>query len=108
MNWKTITSIIAGFAIGYATSTYINQGNLSDPEKVLASIKKKFRELGHVSGTWILMTPEKFRNQILEFDVYQGGITVEIDSEERKFEFIADAKTGAILTVDEKKSSLGA
>ncbi|MDF2557113.1 MAG: peptidase [Bacillales bacterium] len=104
MNWKTMASIVAGFAVGYTASSIINGGTLSDPEKVLASIKKKFRELGHVSGTWILMTPEKFRNQILEFDVYQGGITVEIDAEERRFEFIADAKTGAILTVNEKVS----
>lgn len=102
MNWKTITSIVGGFAVGYAASSYMNESKLSDPEKVLSSIKKKFRELGRVNGTWILMTPEKFRNQILEFDVYQGGITVEIDAKERRFEFIADAKTGAILTVDEK------
>ena len=102
MNWKMITSLVAGFTVGYATSSYMKESKLSDPEKVLASIKKKFRELGQVSGTWILMTPEKFRNQILEFDVYQGGITVHIDDFERKFEFIVDAKTGAILTVDEK------
>ncbi len=106
MNWKVVAGVAGGFAAGYGIANYVNESTLSDPEKVLSEIKKKFSSLGQVEGTWILMTPEKYHDDILDYDVYQGGITVVNDKSSIVYEFIADAKTGAVLSVTEGTYSL--
>jgi len=101
INCKVIASIAGGFAGGFLAATVIAERKLSNPDRVLKQVKKKFRELGHVDGTWMVMKPEKFHNGVFEFDVYQGGVSIVHEEGKIKYEFIADAKTGTILAVAE-------
>ncbi len=106
MNWKFIAAVAAGFTAGFVAANYLEEVSHADPERVLEDIKKKFRTLGSVEGTWIVMKPEKFNNGVLNFDVYQGGITVQKVEQTIQYEFIADAKTGSILSVQEQSEAL--
>ncbi len=105
MNWKFAAAVVAGFTTGFAVANYLEEVSHADPEHVLDEIKKKFRTLGPVEGTWIVMKPELFNNGVLDFDVYQGGITVKQAKQAVQYQFIADAKTGSILHVKQQADS---
>lgn len=101
MNWKTfLLGAAAGFATGYATKQILNQTNTPSPDKVLAQVKETVRKDGSIYGSWILMKPETYQKNDLDYQVYKGGITRNTDGNREQFEFIADATTGTILELN--------
>ena len=99
MNWKTfISGVAAGFAAGYVVKELANQGNIASPEKILSTIKSTIGQSGEtIRGSWIMMKPEKYTKNELDYNVYKGGLTKQEGTEATQYEFIADAATGTII-----------
>lgn len=99
MNWKSfIGGIAAGFAAGYVVKELTNQTGLASPEKILSTIKTTLNQDGsNIRGSWIMMKPEKYTKNELDYDVYKGGLTKVTGTEATQYEFIADANTGTII-----------
>lgn len=94
--------IVVGFACGYATKCVFEKYAQQSPDEILANVKEAMKKEGKIIGSWILMKPEKYVKNGLEYDVFKGGLTKVTDQEQEQFEFIADATTGTVLDVIEK------
>ncbi|KAB2338876.1 hypothetical protein F7731_04825 [Cytobacillus depressus] len=98
MNWKSfILGVGVGLAGGYAARELLAQKTTVSPEKALANAKHAFKKSGPISGSWIHMQTEPYQKNQLKYDVYRGGISRFTGDDMEQYEFIADAKTGAIL-----------
>ncbi|PLS02033.1 hypothetical protein [Neobacillus cucumis] len=100
MNWKTFfLGAAVGMISGYMTKEILCQNTNVTPEKVLGAVKKQFKQNGPISGSWIHMTSEPYEKNLITYNVYKGGISQNHQGLNEQFEFIADAKTGALLEV---------
>lgn len=98
MNWKTfLLGVGAGLAGAYAVRELTSQKDTVSAEKVLLHAKAAFKKTGPISGSWINMTAEPYTKSPIEYQIYRGGISRNVDGQVEQFEFIADASTGAIL-----------
>jgi predicted small secreted protein len=98
MNWKTfLIGVGAGLAGAYAVRELASQKETVAADKVLQHAKAAFKKSGPISGSWINMTAEPYTKQPIEYQVYKGGISRNVDGNVEQYEFIADAATGAIL-----------
>lgn len=98
MNWKTFfTGIGTGLAAGIILSRVVSQNESISSDKALAIAKEAFKKHGPIQGSWIQTEKQAYSKSFLEYDVYMGGISRNIDGQAEQYEFIIDAKTGAIL-----------
>jgi len=98
LNWKSFFIGTAfGIASGYAIKETLSQKTNISSEKVLNHVKKQFKVIGPVTGSWIHMEAEALVKNQLTYKVYKGGIT---QGSQEQYEFIADATTGTILEVN--------
>ncbi|WP_079510102.1 PepSY domain-containing protein [Mesobacillus jeotgali] len=98
MNWKAfILGVGAGLAGAYAVKELASQKETVSAEKVLNDAKAAFKKSGPISGSWINMTVEPYSKTPIEYKVYKGGISRNVNGEVEQYEFIADAATGTIL-----------
>jgi predicted small secreted protein len=99
MNWKSLFAGLGlGLAVGYIIGNKL-QGQHISAERALSIAKKTFSKKGEITGSWIHMVPEAFERYDLTYDVYRGGITAIVEGVQRRFEFLVDSSTGAILEV---------
>jgi predicted small secreted protein len=97
MNWKTfLIGVSTGIVAGVILREAMDNKSVS-AEKALADAKAAFKKHGPISGSWIQMEKQPYTKSLLQYDVYMGGISRKIDEKTEQYEFIADAKTGAIL-----------
>src|SRR5690625_1266075 len=94
---RTALAVGVGIAIGYLAKTQIDQYRRITPENALKKAKEAFRRKGPISGSWIYMKPEEDEKKDLIYMVYRGGISRNIDGENKQYEFYADVDTGAII-----------
>ncbi|WP_194841379.1 PepSY domain-containing protein [Salinibacillus xinjiangensis] len=87
-----------GTVVGLAVGRNLPQEKIA-PEKVLNMVKRKFKQSGDITGSWIYMRPEPLMRESLHDQVYHGGISRDIDGENVQYEFYADARTGTIIDV---------
>jgi|SRR5579875_278396 len=100
MNWKTfVISAAAGALGGYAVCEMINRATKVSPNEILEQVKKQFKQVGPINGSWIYTEPESFEKDHISYQVYKGGISRNHNGEKEQYEFIADASTGTILMV---------
>lgn len=98
MNWKAfVVGVGAGLAGAYAVKELASQKETVSAEKVLNDAKAAFKKSGPISGSWINMTVEAYSKPPIEYQVYKGGVSRNVDGRVEQYEFIADAATGAIL-----------
>lgn len=98
MNWKIFfIGVGAGLAGAYAVKEYASQKETVSADKVLQHAKAVFKKSGPISGSWINMNAEPYSKPPIEYQVYKGGISRNVDGQIEQYEFIADASTGAIL-----------
>ncbi|MEH7442524.1 PepSY domain-containing protein [Bacillus sp. JJ1122] len=98
MNWKIFfIGVGAGLAGAYAVKELASQKETVSADKVLNHAKSVFKKSGPISGSWINMKAELYTKPPLEYQVYKGGISRNVDGQVEQYEFIADASTGAIL-----------
>lgn len=102
MNKRNVVFAAAiGFAIGYLVNHQVETQKKINPEKALKNAKETFKKEGPISGSWIYMKPEEVEKNGLHYQVYRGGITRNIDGQNKEYEFYIDTKTGAIISVEE-------
>lgn len=91
-----LVGALLGLAAGYTLANQLNKKEIT-PEKALHNVKKAVKDKLSIEGSWIQMFPEIMKNNLLEYDVYKGGITASEHNRIRHYDFAVDAKTGAIL-----------
>lgn len=67
--------------------------------KVLHDIKARLDDTQEVEGSWIQSAKETIERQGVPMTVYRGGITCKDGDAFKQFEFLADAKTGALIDI---------
>lgn len=98
---KIILAAALGVAIGYLAREQVNNYQKITPEKALNNAKETFKRKGPISGSWIYMKPEEIEKNGLVYRAYRGGITRNIDGENKQYEFYADVETGGIIDTKE-------
>jgi len=86
-----------GIAIGYLLNEQISESKKMTPEKALQYAKETFQKNGPINGSWIYIKPEKIDKNGLTYNTYRGGISRNVDGENKQFDFYVDIDTGAII-----------
>lgn len=89
-----------GLAAGVVTNHYYRKKQTLSPDKILHQIKADFLKEGPIEGSWISFETERMQKFAITMDVLSGGITRTEDDQLVAYEFKADAKTGAVLSID--------
>ncbi|MDT2737513.1 hypothetical protein P7H00_10265 [Enterococcus pseudoavium] len=89
-----------GLAAGIAANHYYRKQQKMSPDKVLNQIKAAFLKEGPIEGSWISFETEHMQKFAITMDVLSGGITRTEDDHLVAYEFKADAKTGAVLSIE--------
>ncbi|HLQ71956.1 MAG TPA: PepSY domain-containing protein [Bacillota bacterium] len=98
MSWKKVVLALgAGVAIGYIAKQQVDNYQHLSPEKALKQAKETFKRQGPISGSWIYMKPEEIEKNGLLYKAYRGGVTRQVDGQNKQFEFHIDLDTGAII-----------
>ncbi len=103
MKWKDFAlGIVAGVAAGAAAYAVAQKYTEHTPaDDVLENVKEAFSKEGPIDGSWIVMKPEQYDGLIAPMNVYRGGISRMRDGQLEQFEFLADAKTGTVVNVEQ-------
>ncbi|RLL47793.1 peptidase M4 [Oceanobacillus piezotolerans] len=96
-----VMAFAIGAAIGYVANQQIQTRQKVTPEKALKYAKESFQKSGPISGSWIYMKAEDMEKNGLQYKVYRGGITRNIDGENKQYEFFVDAETGGVISTVE-------
>ena len=100
MNWKSFfIGLSSGLVGGFLATQILDNKSTASPEKVLEIVKEVFKEQGPISGSWIHMRAEPYERDQLHYQVFKGGITKLVSGISEQYEFIADASTGTILSI---------
>lgn len=67
--------------------------------KVLNEVKERFDNTQEIEGSWIETKKEIINRHGMDQAIYKGGITCKDGDSFKQFEFIADAKTGAVIDI---------
>lgn|SRR5690625_4296339 len=86
-----------GFAIGFLLKEQLDEYKKLTPEKALQYAKDTFQKNGPINGSWIYMKPERLEKNGLVYHTYRGGISRNIDGENKQYDFYIDIDTGAII-----------
>lgn len=93
-----VTGIAAAIVVKEMSERIVPYAN---PNQILTSIKDEFKKQAPIDGSWIYMKTEQFSNGFTETPVYRGGISRMLNGEMENFEFAADARSGAILDLNQ-------
>ncbi|UOQ86332.1 PepSY domain-containing protein [Gracilibacillus salinarum] len=99
MNRKNIFIVVFAFIVGYILGKQLDQKQRLKPENVLKMVKAIYQRQFEVSGSWIYMKPELHQKNNIQYDVYHGGITKQIDGKDVPYEFFVDAYTGTLIEI---------
>ncbi|MBM4762604.1 PepSY domain-containing protein [Bacillus sp. B15-48] len=101
MNWKYfligVCSGVAGAFIVKEVKEATSRTKTISPEEVLEEVKIAFKKEGAISGSWINMDVEPYSQSPIQYRVYKGGISRNVNGQSEIYEFIADAATGTII-----------
>lgn len=98
MNWKkTLFAVGLGVALGYVAKQQLDHYQTVTPEKALNNAKEAFKRQGPISGSWIYMKPEEIEKNGLLYNAYRGGVTRNVDGENKQYEFYVDIDTGGVI-----------
>lgn len=98
---KVFLAAAIGVAIGYLAREQVENYQKITPEKALNSAKEMFKRKGPISGSWIYMKPEEIEKNGLLYNAYRGGVTRNIDGQNKQYEFYVDVETGGIVDTKE-------
>ncbi|MFD2761889.1 PepSY domain-containing protein [Lentibacillus juripiscarius] len=92
-----VIAAAAGIAAGYVVKQQLDRNQSVTPEKALKKAKETFKKQGPISGSWIYMKPEEYEKNGLLYHAYRGGVTRNMDGENKQYEFYIDADTGTVI-----------
>ena len=101
-----LKDFMIGVGVGLAAAVIIKEVServapYLSADDILLTIKEDFKKQGPIDGSWIYMKPEVYSNGYTEVPVYRGGISRILDGETETFEFSADARSGAIIELNQ-------
>lgn len=88
------------FSCRHRSKSLLSKKQKMSPDKVLDQIKAAFLKEGPIEGSWISFDTEHMQKFAITMDILSGGITRTEDDHLVAYEFKADAKTGAVLSID--------
>lgn len=97
---KVVLATCLGIAIGYLLKEQLAESKQITPEKALQYAKDSFQKNGPINGSWIYIKPEKIDKNGLTYNTYRGGISRNVDGENKQFDFYVDIATGAIIDAE--------
>lgn len=105
MNVKDFAlGIVTGVAAAVIVKEMSNRiAPYANPDNILENIKSEFKKQSPIDGSWIYMKTENYSNGFTEIPVFKGGITRTVEGEVENFEFAADARSGAIVNIEQVK-----
>jgi len=86
-----------GAVIGYLLN---NNSKKLTPERALEKAKDTFQKNGPINGSWIYMKPKRLEKNGITYDTYRGGISRNIDGQNKQYDFYIDIETGAIVDAE--------
>lgn len=95
-----IGSIAVGSVVATATVTALywhHRNRILKPNRTLEKIKKEFSKTYSVTGSWIEMKPTLYKESENVQTVYYGGLSLLEENKHVQYEFIANAKSGAVV-----------
>ena len=105
MNQKNVLLALGlGAVCGYFVGQAVAANKELSPDRALKNAKETFQKNGPINGSWIYMKPEKLVKNGLTYDTYRGGISRNVDGENKQFDFHIDTKTGLILDAEPAKA----
>ena len=100
--------LVIGVSLGAAAGIYgtlvVKKNQKTKPEAILASLKKAFQAEGPIEGSWIEHEPVFIDHIVKESKAYNGGIVRYEGDALVVYEFMADANTGAIISITQLES----
>ena len=94
---KTFLALGVGMVVGYFLKETLQENKKLTPDRALQHAKETFEQSGPINGSWIYMKPEKLEKNGLTYDTYRGGISRNVDGENKQYDFHIDLKTGTIV-----------
>lgn len=94
---NVLLALGVGALCGYVLGQSVPSNKELTPDRALKNAKETFKENGPINGSWIYMKPEKLVKNELTYDTYKGGISRNIDGENKQYDFHIDTKTGIIV-----------
>ncbi|MCH7322446.1 hypothetical protein LZ480_11135 [Solibacillus sp. MA9] len=95
-----VTGVAAAVIVKEMSNRVVPYAN---PDNILENIKSEFKKQTPIDGSWIYMKTENYSNGFTEIPVFKGGITRTVEGEVENFEFAADARSGAIVNIEQVK-----
>ncbi|HEX6922391.1 MAG TPA: PepSY domain-containing protein [Bacillales bacterium] len=97
MSWKkSLLAAGLGMLGGYLLQKQLADGGIT-PEAALKKVKHAVGKNHSIDGSWVHMQPEAIERFGLDYNAYNGGITVSTDNQVKHYNFLVDAETGTVL-----------
>ncbi|MDR2464787.1 MAG: hypothetical protein LBD38_00730 [Streptococcaceae bacterium] len=93
-----------GFAFGLVTgltSMKAYKEKKLTSQRILKKVKKHFSTNGEIQASWIFQEVQEFQQLDLSIPVFEGGITRLTGEQITTYKFLADAKTGTLVHIEE-------
>lgn len=70
-----------------------------NPSDILTLIKHSFQKEGPIEGSWIESNKVPFQRFAFKTEAYRGGVSRYEEDQLVSYEFLADTKTGTVLSL---------
>lgn len=94
-----------GVAAGVCGTLYIKKHQNKKPDQILAQIKQAFLAEGPIEGSWIEHEAVFIDQIVQEAKAYTGGIVRYEGDDLVVYNFLAEASTGALLSIEQMEGS---
>lgn len=94
---NVVLALILGTVVGFFIRETVQTQSKLSPDKALKKAKDIFKSSGPINGSWIYMKPEKLEKNGLVYETYRGGISRNIDGDNKQYDFYIDTKSGVII-----------
>ena len=95
----------ASGVVGFLAGKLFGQRRIS-ADQILKMIRDDFKREGEVTGSWINQHRIPYQRFAVKTEAYEGGVTRLEDDQPVDYQFIADAKTGSLLSLKRVERSL--
>jgi predicted small secreted protein len=96
-------ALVAGAALGVVATSLYNERKALGSKEILEKVKSYFLKEGSIEVSYIEQCREKWSQFAVQSEVYRGGIVRKEDKKYAVYEFLADAFTGTVVSVERRE-----
>lgn len=96
--WLLPVTLGASGILGFLAGKLVGQSRLS-ADDILKMVHNDFAKEGTITGSWINHHRIPYQRFAVRTDAYEGGLTRLEDDQPVDYQFIADAKTGSLISL---------